>query len=71
MKVFKVLCVDVLTHMQVIATDCSYNFACSYLESIGAQVEKTETDFRTNRTLIFSDKGLYVFDENRGMLLMD
>lgn len=71
MKVFKVLCVDVLTHMQIIATDCSYNFACSYLESIGAQIEKTKTDFRTNRTMLFSNKGIYIYDENREILLMD
>lgn len=71
MKVFKVLCVDVLTHMQIIATDCSYNFACNYLESIGAQVEEIKTDFRTNRTLLFTDKGMYIYDENREILLVD
>lgn len=71
MKILKVLCVDVSTHMQIIASDCSYNFACSYLESIGAQVEKTKTDFRTNRTILFTDNGIYIYDENRGLLLMD
>ena len=71
MKIFKVLCVDVLTHMQIIATDCSYNFACGYLESIGAKVDEIKTDFRTNRTLLFTDRGIYIYDENRGILLMD
>ena len=71
MKVFKVLCVDRFTHMQIIAEDCSYNVACCFLESAGVQIEQIKTDFRTNRTLIFTDNGLYIFDENRGVLLLD
>lgn len=73
MKIFKVLCADVKTHLQVIAEDCSYNAACEYLASLGINFNnvKIKSDFRTNRTLIFTEQDFYIYDENRGLLLRD
>ena len=73
MKIFKVLCADVKTHLQVIADNCSYNEACCYLESLGINFNNvsTKTDFRTNRTLIFTDQDFYIYDESRALLLRD
>ena len=73
MKILKVLCADVKTHMQVIAQDCSYNAACEYLSFSGVDFTKAKfkIDYRTNRILIDTEEGLFIYDENRGLLLRD
>ena len=74
MKIYKVLCVDVKTHMEIIASDCSYNAACYYLENQGLINENVKVKFdpNTNRYLLIQEEGrLFIYDENRGLLLGD
>lgn len=72
MKVFKISVIDDRTRMEIIASDLSYNFACGLLAArngVDFRTVHTKTDYRTNRTLIFTQKRLFIYDENRGLLL--
>lgn len=74
MKVFKVLCVDAVTHCQILIENCSYNSACFWLESkglINPNNIKIKWDSKTNRYLILDGNTCFIYDENRGLLLSD
>lgn len=74
MKVFKVLCVDTVTHCQILVENCSYNSACYWLEFqglINPNNVKIKCDLKTNRYLILDGNTLFIYDENRGLLLSD
>lgn len=72
MKIFKASAIDDRTHMEIIASELSYNFACGLLaakNNIDFRTVHTKTDYRTNRILIFTQKRLFIYDENRSLLL--
>lgn len=74
MKIMKVLCVDVKTHMQVLVEDCSYNMACFFLEQnklINPENVKIKYDYKTDRYIITDNNTCFVYDEIRGLLLGD
>lgn len=71
MKIFNVSVKDNATHLEIIASDCSYNSACAYLHNNGCRPVKIIHDYNKNRTLIDTSKRLFVYDESRGFLLGD
>ena len=71
MKKFNVCCVDIRTHMEMVLADASYNEVCLYLESCGIKVNKIVTDSRQNKFVFVTDKGIFLYDETRGILVRD
>lgn len=73
MKIFKTTCIDKLTRMQMILSECSFNEACSYLESVQEKYNLgkylgTECMGLTTTKLMFENDTFY-YDEDRGYLL--
>lgn len=68
MTVFKIFCKDSITGMEMIATDCSFNAACDYLEhqNLGKYLG---CDSFGNISKIKFDKRDFFYDEERGYLL--
>ena len=71
MKKFTACCVDVKTHMEMILAEVSYNSACWYLESQGIKTEKVISDYKTSRYVFVTDRGVFLYDETRGILVRD
>lgn len=71
MKKFNVCCVDIRRHMEMILEDASYNEACLYLDSYGIKVNKIVTDSRRNKYVFVTNKGIFLYDETRGVLVRD
>ena len=71
MKIYKISVIDDRTRLQIIASDLSYNFACGLLAKKGVDFRNVEikTDYRRNRTLIVTKNRLFIYDEDRGLLL--
>ena len=69
----KTACVDMETKMQIVLSEASYNFACSWLESKGfTDYDKFDSNIRYT-TMVFTKpaKRVFVYDEERGYLLGD
>lgn len=80
MKKYVVSVKDSLTGMEILLDMCSYNEACFYLNQHGFNwaTAETKVDTRKNRVLIYNlDEDdnitgrLFVYDDNRGLLLGD
>lgn len=71
MRIFKTLCIDTETKMQMILSECTYNMACYWLESQGfSNYIKLETNGNETWLWFMSPrKRLFIYDENRGYLL--
>lgn len=71
MKKFNCACVDSLTGYEMILSDASYNNACFYIENqLGEEIKKITSNYRTNRTTIHTTNKIFIYDENRGYLLV-
>lgn len=62
-------CKDSITGLSLILSECSYNFAMSFLESKGVKVESAKHDNKKDQTVIISKRRIFFYDENRGVLL--
>lgn len=69
MKIFKTVCIDDRTKMELVASDCSYNAACFYIMNRNYEPTEIKSDFRNNRTLIVTKTRVFLYDEPRGLLL--
>ena len=73
MREFRTSCIDNVTGMEMVLSECSYNMACDWLERKGFthynyfEVCGTETilEFTTPK------KRTFIYDEERGILLGD
>ena len=71
MKVFTASCIDNETNNELLASECSYNQACSFLMQNGfIDPVKTESDLRYTR-LDFGNGRIFIYDEQRGYLLQE
>lgn len=69
MRKFDVACTDVLTGMELVLSDASYNNACSYLSKLGV-VESCQRERTLEMTKIRMACGMsFFYDEKRGVLL--
>lgn len=66
---------DEKTGMEMLLGDVSYNGACYYLENCYAKtwggIQDIKWDPRTNRCIISTPERVFVYDEDRGLLLGD
>ena len=69
MKVFTTSCKDEKTGLEMILSDCSYNFACSFLsgKNLGKLISASCESIGI--TKIEFEKRTFYYDENRGYLL--
>ena len=73
MRLFTAICIDNVTNMQMILSECSFNMACSYLESVQEKYNLgeylgTECMSLTTTKIEFENATFY-YDEERGYLL--
>lgn len=68
MKIFRSSCIDNQTGLEIVASEASFNMACSYLESLplGKYLGMEHTG-AVNRLRF--EKRCFVYDENRALLL--
>ena len=75
MKIIKVQTRDNRSDMRVVATECSYNFACSYLESLNADNSLGKfigaLPMSLSMTEIKYENKSFYYDEDRGYLLTE
>lgn len=73
MRKFTTTCIDNITNLIMVLSDCSYNNACSFLESENANNKFGQFLTATNRTLYLTEiryeKANFIYDEVRGVLL--
>lgn len=69
MKIFTMLCIDNETGLEIIASDLSFNFACSFLDSKMPANSFVGCKSKNNITEIFFKNRNFVYDENRALLL--
>lgn len=71
MKKFNCACIDSLTGHEMVLADASYNNVCFYIENqLNEKIKETASDYRTNRTTIHTANKIFIYDENRGYLLV-
>lgn len=71
MRVFKTLCIDKETNLEMLLSEVSYNTACFWLYSKGF-TDPTKTETRGSLTtleFLTPVNRVFVYDENRGYLL--
>ena len=71
MREFKTMCKDSKTGMRMVLSECSYNMACSWLESKGF-TEYAKFESCGDEVWLTFEKPvemLFVYDEARGYLL--
>lgn len=72
MRVFKCVCIDKDTRMELVASECSYNVACNYINSLhtsAAQISVTHIDLRYTAIHVKESNICYVYDEIKGFLM--
>lgn len=73
MRKFTATCIDNVTNMVMVLSDCSYNNACSFLECENANNKFGHFISATNRTLYLTEikfeNASFIYDEVRGVLL--
>ena len=66
---------DNRTGMEVLLKNVSYNEACLYidkeLQKVYGGVQEVKNDYRKNRTIISTSERVFLYDEDRGLLLGD
>lgn len=66
---------DEKTGMEILLGEVSYNNACAYIEinytKIWGAIQDIKFDSRTNRCIISTPERVFLYDENRGLLLGD
>lgn len=71
MRVFRCLCKDSKTNLEMVLSEASFNNACSYInDTLGLPITSAKTNSKTNLADIFvKNKLMYHYDETRGYLL--
>lgn len=71
MRIFTSVCKDDKYGYEMIASECSYNFACDYIErNLNCRISKCSKDIMRGLTEIETAKNItFVYDENRGYLM--
>ena len=71
MKKFNCACVDSLTGHEMVLADASFNNACFYIEhQLNEEIKKITSDYQTNRSVVYTTNKIFIYDENRGYLLV-
>ena len=73
MRIFTSVCIDNLTKMEMLLSECSFNEACMFLETENAddrfgKYKGMEVCTLHVHKLIF-EKAVFLYDEERGLLL--
>ena len=72
MREIRIVCRDEITHGIMVLSECSYNFACDYLDRKGFECETTRS-VGNNRTEIIGKLDgkakTFLYDEDRGYLI--
>lgn len=68
MKIFRSSCIDKQTGLEIVASEVSFNMACSYLETFSLGKYLGTEHVKTVDRLRF-EKRSFIYDENRGLLL--
>ena len=73
MRKFKASCIDNITKMEMVLSECSYNNACMFLESENRDNRFGHFKSATNRTMYITEirfeKACFLHDDIRGVLL--
>lgn len=76
MRRFTTMCIDKETNLEIVASDCSFNESCIFLETENADERfgnfvgaKGMLGVSHNRTEIKFEKAEFLYDETRGLLL--
>lgn len=73
MNKFTTTCIDSITKMEMILSDCNYNNACIFLEKENIDNRFGHFMTTTNRTLFLTEiryeKANFIYDDVRGVLL--
>ena len=70
MRKFTTVCMDNKTNKQMILSECSFNNACHYLQSLSNNnIEVKAIDVYTMEIKVDNKK--FIYDEERGILLGD
>ena len=71
MKRFTVKCLDSITGMYMVLSECSYNQACSFLKDRATEYGKLINIKQLGRlTRLKYEKAEFFYDEGRGYLLL-
>ena len=73
MREFRTSCIDNVTGMEMVLSECSYNMACDWLERKGFTHYNYFEVCGTETILEFTapKKRTFIYDEERGILLGD
>lgn len=70
MKVFKSICIDKETRMEMVASECSYNEACCYLSKLHlGKKEMYAVVIDARYKVLLVNGHCYVYDEHEGFLM--
>jgi len=69
MRKFVTNCIDNVTGMTMVLSECSYNKACAYLEAIEEIGDFIGTKIVNGMDELKFAKATFYYDENRGYLL--
>lgn len=71
MKRFTALCKDKTTGYEMVLSECSFNQACSFLESKRSELGKYLGTFfvSINVSKLKFEKATFLYDEERGLLM--
>lgn len=73
MRKFTATCIDNITKMEMVLSECSYNNACMFLESENRDNRFGHFKSATNRTMYITEirfeKACFLHDDIRGVLL--
>lgn len=75
MKRFTTACVDIVTRMQMVLSECSFNAACMFLDmenadkKFGELIAVRSLGLLEGKTEFKYEKSRFIYDENRGYLL--
>jgi len=70
MRIFTSVCKDNKYGYEMIASECSYNFACNYIErNLNYKISKCSKDIMRGLTEIETKNITFVYDEDRGYLM--
>lgn len=68
MKIFRSSCIDKQTGLEIVASEVSFNIACSYLETLPLG-EYLGVEHVGSVVRLRFEKRCFVYDENRALLL--
>lgn len=75
MRRFTTACIDIVTRMQMVLSECSFNAACMFLDmenadnKFGELIEVKSLGIPACKTEIKFEKSRFIYDDIRGYLL--